>query len=65
MSADSPWIPKATCDATCVSAGAAPSGRAVVVALRVAVRPLAVTLLLAGTLPLCRDDRTSSAATAG
>lgn len=48
MSADSPWIPKATCDATCVSAGAAPSGRAVVVALRVAVRvPLAVTLLLA------------------
>ena len=43
---DGAWIPKATCDASCVSAGAAPCGRAVVVAIRVAVRATFAVLLL-------------------
>ena len=43
---DSPWLPRATCDASCVAAGAAPSGRAVVVAMRVAVRATLAVILL-------------------
>ena len=42
----SPWIPRATCDASCVAAGAAPSGRPVVVAIRVAVRATFAVMLL-------------------
>jgi 1-acyl-sn-glycerol-3-phosphate acyltransferase len=42
----SPWIPRATCDASCVAAGAAPSGRPVVVAIRVAVRATFAMMLL-------------------
>jgi 1-acyl-sn-glycerol-3-phosphate acyltransferase len=42
----SPWIPRATCDASCVAAGAAPSGRRVVVAIRVAVRATFAVMLL-------------------
>ncbi|GFG49909.1 1-acyl-sn-glycerol-3-phosphate acyltransferase [Mycolicibacterium agri] len=46
-----PWVPRATCDAFCVSADAAPAGRVIAVAARVAVRAtLAVALLSA--LPL-------------
>jgi 1-acyl-sn-glycerol-3-phosphate acyltransferase len=42
----SPWLPRATCDARCVAAGAAPSGRRAVVAARVAVRATLAVILL-------------------
>jgi len=51
MDLNNPWVPKATCDAFCVSVDAAPAGRVIAVAARVAVRAtLAVALLSA--LPL-------------
>jgi 1-acyl-sn-glycerol-3-phosphate acyltransferase len=46
VTAESPWVPRATCDASCVAAGAAPSGRPVVVAMRVAVRATFAVILL-------------------
>lgn len=47
MSADYSWIPRASCDASCVSAGAAEAGRRVAVTCRVAVRATFAVLLLA------------------
>ena len=46
MTVESPWVPRATCDAGCVAAGAAPSGRPVAVAMRVAVRATLAVILL-------------------
>ncbi|UUO00764.1 1-acyl-sn-glycerol-3-phosphate acyltransferase [Mycolicibacterium novocastrense] len=40
------WVPRASCDASCVGAGAGLSGRRVIVACRVAVRVTAAVLLL-------------------
>lgn len=45
------WLPRASCDASCMSAGAAQLGRPVVVALRTTLRAM-LTLLLVPTLPL-------------
>ena len=42
----SPWVPRATCDASCVAAGGAPGGSPVVVAARVAVRATLAVILL-------------------
>lgn len=49
MTADHAWLPRATCDASCVSAGEEPSGQRVVVAWRVAVRATFAVLLLSAT----------------
>ena len=46
MTVESPWLPRATCDASCVAAGGAPSGGPVVVAVRVAVRATLAVILL-------------------
>jgi hypothetical protein len=46
VTGESPWVPRATCDASCLAAGSAPSGRAVVVAMRVAVRATLAVILL-------------------
>lgn len=43
------WLPRASCDASCVSAGVAPSGQRVAVAWRVAVRATLAVLLLSAT----------------
>jgi 1-acyl-sn-glycerol-3-phosphate acyltransferase len=43
------WLPRATCDDSCVSAGAAATGRRVVVAWRVAIRATFAMLLLSAT----------------
>jgi 1-acyl-sn-glycerol-3-phosphate acyltransferase len=45
------WLPRASCDASCMKAGAAQAGQPVVVALRTTLRAL-LTLLLVPTLPL-------------
>ena len=50
MTADHPWLPRATCDASCVHTDAA-AGHSVVVAWRIAVRATFVVLLLSA-LPL-------------
>lgn len=47
MSVDSVWLPRATCDASCVAATVAPAGQRVVVAWRVAIRATFAFLLLA------------------
>jgi 1-acyl-sn-glycerol-3-phosphate acyltransferase len=44
-----PWLPRASCDASCVSAGAAAAGKRVVVAWRVAIRATFAVLLLSAT----------------
>ena len=49
MSADHPWVPRATCDSSCVRSPAA--GQPVVVAWRIAVRATFAALLLSA-LPL-------------
>ena len=46
-----PWLPKASCDASCIRVDAAQISRPVVVALRTTVR-LIMTVLLLPTLPL-------------
>jgi 1-acyl-sn-glycerol-3-phosphate acyltransferase len=43
------WLPRASCDASCVSATAAAAGRPVIVALRIAVRATFAVLLLSAT----------------
>jgi 1-acyl-sn-glycerol-3-phosphate acyltransferase len=43
---DHAWLPRATCDASCISATQAPTGQRVVVAWRVAVRATFAVLLL-------------------
>jgi 1-acyl-sn-glycerol-3-phosphate acyltransferase len=48
---DHAWLPRASCDGSCVQAGTAPAGRAMVVRLRTALR-LTMALLLAPGLPL-------------
>ena len=45
------WLPRASCDASCMSAGGAQAGQPVVVALRTTLRAM-MTLLLVPTLPL-------------
>lgn len=51
MSTDDSWVPRASCDASCVTAGAAEAGHRVLVALRVITRATcAVLLLLAAPL---------------
>ena len=49
MTTDHPWLPRASCDASCVSAGAAAAGQPVIVAWRVAVRATFAVLLLSAT----------------
>ena len=46
MSVDSPWLPRATCDESCVRATATPAGQRMVVARRVAVRATFAFLML-------------------
>ena len=46
MTTGSPWLPRATCDASCVTATGAPAGQRVVVAWRVAIRATFAVLLL-------------------
>jgi 1-acyl-sn-glycerol-3-phosphate acyltransferase len=43
------WVPRATCDASCITAGAAASGQPLVVAVRIAVRATFAMLLLSAT----------------
>jgi len=43
------WVPRATCDASCITAGAATSGQPLVVAVRIAVRATFAMLLLSAT----------------
>lgn len=45
------WLPRASCDASCMNAGAAAVGQPLVVALRTTLRAM-LTLLLVPTLPL-------------
>jgi 1-acyl-sn-glycerol-3-phosphate acyltransferase len=51
VTAEHSWLPRASCDVTCVHAGTAAAGRPVVVALRTAVRA-SCALLLLPALPL-------------
>jgi 1-acyl-sn-glycerol-3-phosphate acyltransferase len=51
VTADHPWLPRASCDASCISTGAAAAGQPVVVAWRIAVRATCAVLLLSA-LPL-------------
>jgi 1-acyl-sn-glycerol-3-phosphate acyltransferase len=51
MTTDHPWLPRASCDASCISVGAAAAGQPVVVAWRIAVRATCAVLLLSA-LPL-------------
>ena len=44
-----PWLPRASCDASCMGAGAAPAGRSVIVVLRIAVRATFAMLVLSAT----------------
>jgi len=43
------WVPRASCDASCIRAGAAAAGQPVVVAWRIAVRATFAVLLLSAT----------------
>lgn len=56
MTAEHAWLPRASCDASCVTAGAAEAGHRLVVGCRVAVRATFAVLLLSGapllTLPV-------------
>lgn len=49
MSAEYSWVPRASCDASCVTTGAADAGHRVLVALRVMVRATCAVLLLIAT----------------
>jgi 1-acyl-sn-glycerol-3-phosphate acyltransferase len=49
VTVDHAWLPRATCDASCVSATEAPAGQRVVVAWRVAMRATFAVLLLSAT----------------
>ena len=49
MTADNSWLPRASCDASCISAGAAAAGQPVVVAWRVAMRATFAVLMLSAT----------------
>ncbi|PXX02422.1 lysophospholipid acyltransferase family protein [Mycolicibacterium moriokaense] len=49
MTVERSWVPRATCDASCISAGAAASGQPLVVAMRIAVRATFAMLLLSAT----------------
>ena len=49
MTAEHSWVPRATCDASCITAGAAASGQPLVVAVRIAVRATFAMLLLSAT----------------
>ena len=49
MTVDHAWLPRATCDASCVSATDTPAGQRVVVAWRVAMRATFAVLLLTAT----------------
>lgn len=49
MTADSPWLPRAACDGSCITAGAADTGRRVMVAARAVLRATFALLLLAAT----------------
>jgi 1-acyl-sn-glycerol-3-phosphate acyltransferase len=46
VTTENPWVPRASCDASCVRAGAAAAGQPVIVALRSAVRATFAVLLL-------------------
>jgi 1-acyl-sn-glycerol-3-phosphate acyltransferase len=47
--AERPWLPKASCDSSCIVATDAPAGQRVVVAWRVAIRATLAVLLLSAT----------------
>jgi 1-acyl-sn-glycerol-3-phosphate acyltransferase len=49
VTAERPWLPKASCDSSCVTATEAPDGQRVVVAWRVAIRATFAVLLLSAT----------------
>jgi len=49
VTADNSWLPRASCDASCISAGAAAAGQPVVVAWRVAMRATFAVLMLSAT----------------
>ncbi|MDT5242881.1 MAG: hypothetical protein QOD36_257 [Mycobacterium sp.] len=49
MTIEHSWVPRATCDASCITAGAATSGQPLVVAVRIAVRATFAMLLLSAT----------------
>jgi 1-acyl-sn-glycerol-3-phosphate acyltransferase len=49
VTAGRPWVPKASCDSSCVTATEAPAGQRVVVAWRVAIRATFAVLLLSAT----------------
>ncbi len=46
MTAENPWVPRATCDVSCVAATEAPTGQRIVVAWRVAIRATFAVVLL-------------------
>lgn len=49
MTVDHSWLPRASCDASCITAGAAATGQRVVVAWRIAIRATFAMLLLSAT----------------
>jgi 1-acyl-sn-glycerol-3-phosphate acyltransferase len=49
VTTDHPWLPRASCDASCITAGAAAASQPVVVAWRVAMRATFALLLLSAT----------------
>ncbi|MDT5209512.1 MAG: hypothetical protein QOF67_1927 [Mycobacterium sp.] len=49
MTVEHSWVPRATCDASCITAGAAASGQPLAVAVRIAVRATFAVLLLSAT----------------
>jgi len=49
MTADNSWLPRASCDASCISTGAAAADQPVVVAWRVAMRATFAVLMLSAT----------------
>jgi 1-acyl-sn-glycerol-3-phosphate acyltransferase len=49
VTAEHSWVPRATCDASCITAGAAASGQPLVVAVRIALRATFAMLLLSAT----------------
>ena len=51
MTVEHPWLPRATCDASCMRAGSERAGRRPIVALRTAVR-VALAVLLVPAIPL-------------
>jgi len=53
-SPDHAWLPRASCDAQCLRAGASATSHRVIVGLRVA-RRLSLALLLAPVLPVLHD----------